>query len=174
MMPLLAFVGMLLIVAAIGLWYLSRRWQTLWKVIARIGSLALTLISVLLGSLFFFVGGLCGRYEFPAVTSPDGLSTASVSEEDCGATDSFHSSVQLSGRKGGPATVATIGHDPRLIELEWKGANELVVRYPNDSSRAREFRCQSTWEDVRIECVGYAPDYTKPVRKMPPVTRWWR
>jgi hypothetical protein len=34
-----------------------------------------------------------------------------------------------------------------------------------------EFWCQSQWQGVRIECVGYASDYSKPVGKMPPVQR---
>jgi hypothetical protein len=45
--------------------------------------------------LFLFVGGMCGRFEFPAISSKDGSFAARVSEEDYGAVDSFHSSVQL-------------------------------------------------------------------------------
>jgi hypothetical protein len=92
------------------------------------------------------------------VASPNGLSTASVNEQDCGATDSFHSSVQLWQRKLGTATIFTIGHDPRLLEIQWNGANRLVIRYTSDSSSPKEFRCQSQWGDVQIECISYAPD----------------
>ena len=119
--------------------------------------------------LSLFGGAMCGRYDFPPVSSSDELRMASVSEEDCGAVDSFHSSVQLWRRKRRnilnpfttrehSTTVFTVGHDPRLLKLEWTGASVLVVRYPNVSRSPEEFRCQSQWDGVQIECIGYAPD----------------
>ena len=66
----------------------------------------------------------------------------------------------------------TVGHDPRLVDLSWKDDLTLLIRYPNDSRDPTEFRCQPQWEAIHIECVGYSPDYKKPVAKMPPVQRW--
>ena len=69
------------------------------KLSGRVGAVALALISALTSALtlLFFLFGLvmCGRHEFPPVSSGEGRLIAQVSEEDCGATDSFHSSVQL-------------------------------------------------------------------------------
>ena len=171
--------------AAIGLWHLRRHFQRVGRLFATIGAVALASMFALLMLLFVFGGAMCGRYDFSPVSSPDGLRVASVSEEDCGAVDSFHSSVQLSRRERGgflnafrtrvhSATVFRVGHDPRLLELKWKGANVLIIRYPNDSRSPEEFGCQSEWDNVQIECVGYAPDYSKRVGQMPPVRRWFR
>jgi hypothetical protein len=132
--------------------------------------------------MFLFGSVMCGKYEFPPIPSKDGKLTAQLSEEDCGATDSFHSSLELwqnrrgflshvFGKKRHLTTVFTIGHDPRLIELSWKDNRTLVIRYPSDSPKPDEFRCQSQWERIQIECVGYDPDYRKPVGEMPPVKR---
>ena len=74
-------------------------------------------------------------------------------------------------RKLGTATIFTIGHDRRLLEIQWNGANRLVIRYPSDWSSPKEFRCQSQWGDVQIECISCASDYSKPVANMPPVKR---
>jgi hypothetical protein len=133
--------------------------------------------------LFLFGRTMCGRYEFAPVSSKDGELAAEVSEEDCGAVDSFHSSVQLwqyrqglsarlFGAKGRSTTVFEIRHDPRLIDLSWKDDRTLLIRYPNDSRDPTELRCQSRWGAIQIECAGYAPDYSKPVSEMPPVHRW--
>src|SRR5262249_22049598 len=103
----LAFV-VLPVAAAVALWWISRRWQRCWKVLGRTGSLALMAWSAFLVLLYSFGAAMCGHYDFPAVVSPDGLKTASVSEEDCGATDSFHSSVQLWERNSGVSTIFTI------------------------------------------------------------------
>jgi len=65
------------------------------------------------------------------------------------------------------------GDDPRLVQVEWKGTNLLVIRYPNDSNRLDELRCRSQWGDVQIQCISYTPDYTKPVAKMPPLKKWF-
>ncbi|HZZ39376.1 MAG TPA: hypothetical protein VFE06_09610 [Acidobacteriaceae bacterium] len=48
----------------------------------------------------------------------------------------------------------------------------LLIRYPNDSRDPTEFRCQPQWKGIQIECIGYTPDYEKPIAKMPPVQRW--
>lgn len=79
--------------------------------------------------------------------------------------------AHLFGKREHSTTVFTVGHDPRLIYLSWKGDRTLLIRYPNDYSDPAKFRCQSQWEDIRIECVGYAPDYSKPVGELPAVHR---
>jgi hypothetical protein len=63
--------------------------------------------------------------------------------------------------------VFTVGHDARLIDLSWKDERTRLIRYPSDSRKPAEFRCQSQGEGIQIECVGYAADYSKPVGKMP-------
>jgi hypothetical protein len=176
----LLFVAGILLASAVGLWLFSRRWKRLWKVVTRIGAAVLALVSPLVVLLFLFRGLMCGRYDFPAVQAPDGSWVASVSEEDCGATDSFHSSVQIWRRgwyallipsEGMHRTVFSTEHDPRLLQLEWKGRNFLLIRYPNDSRSPDDF-CRSKWGDVQIECVSYTPDYSKPVANMPSLKRW--
>ena len=92
---LLLVAGLLLGAIAVGLWHLTRNSRKQWKVLARIGAVALVCISALVLLLFLFSGAMCGRYDFAPVSSPDGGLVAQVSEEDCGAVDSFHSSVQL-------------------------------------------------------------------------------
>jgi hypothetical protein len=178
----LLVIGALLAAAAITVWHFprNRRWH--WKLVGRIAAGILMCCSALTLLLCLFGTVMCGRYEFPPISSRDGKLTAEVSEEDCGATDSFHSSVHvwrdrqgffmhLFGRRGHSTTVFTVGHDPRLIDLSWKDDRTLLIRYPIDSPYPIEFRCQSQWDGVQIECVGYAPDYGKPVSKMPPVHR---
>ncbi len=81
--------------------------------------------------------------------------------------------MQLFGKQEQPTIIFTVGHDPRLIDVMWKDDRTLLIRYPNDSRYAEEFRCQPEWEGIHIECVGYAPDYTKPVGELPPVRRWF-
>jgi hypothetical protein len=173
----------LLIGGAVVLWWLPRNSRWPWKLIGRVAAGILMCSSALSLLLFAFGVMMCGRYEFPPIKSRNGNFTAEVNEKDCGAVDSFHSSVQvwqnrqglfarLFGKRGHSATVFTIGHDPRLIELSWKGDRTLLIRYPNDSRDPDEFRCQARWEDVQIDCVGYTPDYSKPVGEMPPVQRW--
>jgi hypothetical protein len=180
-MVLLLSTGLLAAVA-VALWYVTRKSQRYSKLSARIGAVALACISALTLLLFVFRGVMCGRCDFPPVSSADGRLIAQVSEEDCGAADSFHSSVQLWREKQGTLahpfgkrehsmTVFTVGHDPRLLELEWKG-RMLLIHYPNDSRSLAEFRCQSKWADVQIECIAYKPDYSKPAAKIPPVKRW--
>jgi hypothetical protein len=71
------------------------------------------------------------------------------------------------------APLDILGHDPRLLEIQWNGANRLVIPYTSDSSSPNEFRCQSQGGDVQIECISYAPDYSKPAANMPPVKRSW-
>lgn len=180
----LLLIACVLAAAAGLLWYLPRNKRLLWKLTARIlcGVLMCASALVLLG--FLFRGAMCGRYELRPVSTRDGQLAAQLSEVDCGAVDSFHSSVQLRwnrrglitclfGKRGNSTTVFTVGHDPRLIDLAWKDDRTLVIRYPNDSRYVEEFRCQSEWEGVHIECVGYVPDYSKPVGAMPPVRRWF-
>jgi hypothetical protein len=164
------------------LWYLPRNKGLFWKLTARIPAGILMCASALVLLGFLFRGAMCGRYEFPPVSSSDGQLTAQLREVDCGAVDSFHSSVQLRwnrrsfvtrlfGKQENSTTVFTVGHDPRLIDLAWKDDRTLLIHYPNDSRYVDEFRCQSGWEGVHIECVGYLPD-NKPVGAMPPVQRW--
>jgi len=181
-MALLILAG-LLIAVAVALWHLTRNSRWHWKLLARIAAGAVACSSALILLLFLFSGAMCGRYDFPPASSADGRWVAQVSEEDCGAVDSFHSSVQLWRDRRGffahllrkrehSTTIFTVGHDPRLLKLEWKDAKTLLFQYPNDSRSAGEFRCQSQWDDIQIECLAYTPDYTKPVEKMPPVKRW--
>lgn len=150
----------------------------------RIGAVVLMCASGLTVLMFFFGSVMCGRYEFPPISSGDGKLTAQLNEEDCGATDSFHSSLELwqnragllshvFGKRQHLKTVFTVEHDPRLIELSWKDDRTLVIRYPSDSRNPDEFRCQSQWEGIQIECVGYVPDYSKPVGEMPPGHSLW-
>jgi len=175
-------IGSVVIAAAIALWRLTRnrRWQ--WKLLGRVAAGILVCASALALLLFLFGAIACGRYEFTPVSTLGGKFAAQVSEEDCGAVDSFHTSVQLwrnrqglparlFGKRGYSTAVFTIGHDPRLIDLSWKDDQTLLIRYPNDSRDLGEFHCQPQWEGVRVECVGYSPDYSKPVGKMPPGQR---
>lgn len=174
--------AVLLIGAATALWVLPRKSRWYWKLLGRGTAGALFCASALTLLLVLFVGGICGRYEFPPVSSRDGKLVAQVNEEDCGATDSFHTSVKLwktrhgpsawlLGKQGNSATVFTVGHDPRLVVLLWKNDGTLLIRYPNDSRVPAEFRCQPQWGSIHIDCLGYAPDYSKPVAAMPPVQR---
>jgi len=181
---ILLLVAGLLAATAVVLWYLPRNSRRLWKLTARIAAGTLISASSLPVLVFVFTSAMCGRYEFPPISSRDGKLAAEVSEEDCGAVDSFHSSVHLwqhregffaylLGKRRHATIVFTVGHDPRLIDLSWKDDRTLLIRYPSDFRNPAEFRCQSQWEGIQIECVGYAPDYSKPVGKMPPVQRLW-
>jgi hypothetical protein len=171
-----------LVATAVALWYLPRNSRRLWKFTARFAAIVLVAASVLPLLAFLFSSAMCGRYEFPPISSRDGTLAAEVSEEDCGAVDSFHSSVNLWQRREGffahvfgkrahSTTVFTVGHDPRLIDISWKDNRTLRIRYPSDFRNPSELSCQSEWEGIQIECVVYAPDYSKPVGKMPPVQR---
>lgn len=179
----LLITAVLLIGAAIALWVLPRNSRWHWKLLGRITAGLLMCASALTLLLFLFGIGMCGRYEFPPISSRDGKFVARVSEEDCGATDSFHSSVQLwqdrqgfsariFGKQGHATTVLTIGNDPRLIDLSWKEDRTLLIRYPNNSRDPAEFSCRSKYGTIHVDCVGYTPDPNKPVGMMPPVQRW--
>ena len=167
----------------IGLWRLSRRRQRLLKVVIRIGASVIASLSPLMLLGFLITGVICGRYDFPEVPAPNGIWDAAVSEEDCGATDSFHSSVEVwsirhkslnpLGSHLFESTVFRIGHDPRLLHLEWKGPNVLVIRYPDDPRESDEFFCRSRWKDVQVQCISYSPNYREPVHEMPAVKRWF-
>jgi hypothetical protein len=172
-----------LVAVAVALWYLSRNARRVWKFTARMAAGILICASTLpLLAFLLSRNTMCGRYDFPAISSPDGKVAAEVSEEDCGAVDSFHSSVSLwqpredflvrvFGKRANSAKIFKLGHDPRLIDLSWKDDRTLLIRYPSDYGKLAEFRCQSQWEGIRIECVGYTPDYSKPLGKMPPAQR---
>src|ERR1700733_4482725 len=121
----LLVIGALLAATAIGLWLLPRNSRWHWKLLGRMASGILMCGSALTLLLFLFSGAMCGRYEFPPISSRDGKLAADVSEQDCGATDSFHSSVHLwrdrqgffahlFGKRGHSTTVFAVGHDPRL------------------------------------------------------------
>ena len=186
-MVLLLIAGVLA-AAAVFLWYLPRNKRPLVKLTARIpaGVLICASFLTLLAFLFPlpFRGAICNQYEFPPISSSGGKQFAQVNEVDCGAPDDDHSYVQLwrerrgffariFGKRGYPTTIMTVGHDPRLIDVAWQDNRTLIIRYPNDYSRyGEEYRCQTKLGDIRIECVGYMPDYSKPLAKMPPVRRW--
>jgi hypothetical protein len=180
----LLLVGGLLAASAVALWYLPRNSRRLWKQPARIAAGFLTCASALALLGFLFRGAMCGQYEFAPVSSSNGKRLAQVSEVDCGAVDHFHSSVQLwrnrqgffayiFGKRVRPTTVFTVGHSPLLIGLAWKDDQTLMIRFPSDSPYMEDYRCESEWDGVRIECIGYVPDYGKPVAQMPPVHRWF-
>jgi hypothetical protein len=177
------------VLAAVGLllWYAPRNSRPLLQLTARIPASLLLCASglALLAFLFplAFRGAVCNQYEFPPIASNDGKEFAQVREVDCGAVDDFHSSVQLwrerrgffariFGKRGYPRTVMTVGDDPRLIEIAWPDSRTLIIRYPEDSRNTQEHRCQTTSSDIRIECIGYVPDYSRPLAKMPTVRRW--
>ncbi len=182
-MLILLLFAVLPTVIAVGLWRMTQNSRTILKTSARITSVVLVCGSALpIFVLFLFSRAMCASYDFPPVSSADGHLIAQVNEVDCGAIDSFHSSVQL--RRQGPGvlsllkpllghgtTVFTVGHDPRLLQLEWQRDDRLVIRYPNDSEYPGEFRCQSRWNEVQVECIPYAPDYNQPLAKMPPVKK---
>jgi hypothetical protein len=166
--------------AAVGVWVIGQPRRKPLKIVARITAGVLASGAALFTLCFLFLGAMCGRYDFPLVVSPDGYIVAGLSEEDCGAVDSFHSSVELWHKRtllhpfgGSHSTVFTVSNDPRSIDLEWIGPRALAIRYPNDSRNPEEFSCQSQSGDVRIECIGYVPDYGKPVVKMPAPKRWF-
>jgi hypothetical protein len=178
----LLLVAGVLAAAASSLWYLPRNKRLLLKLTARIPAGVLMCASLLTLLGFLFSEAMCGQYEFPLISSTDGKLFAQVNEVDCGAVDHFHSSVQLwrdrqdffahiLGKRGHSMTVMTVSHDPRLINLLWKDDRTLLIRYPSDSHYPAEFRCLSQWESIQIECVGYAPDYSRPVGEMLPVHR---
>lgn len=180
-MVLLA-ICVLLIAAAAALWFLPRdsRWH--WKLVSRTTAGILACGSAFTLLLFLFGRVACGRYDFPPVSTRDGKLVAEVTEEDCGAVDSFHSSVDLwynrqgffahlLGKRGHKTTVFTVGNDPRRINISWKDERTLLIRYPSDSPEPGEFSCQSRWDGIQIECVGYLPDYNEAVGNMPPAQR---
>ena len=171
-----------LVAAAVALWLFPRKRRWYWKLLGRTVSGILAFGSGLTWVLFLSGSVMCGRYEFSPVSSTDGKLAAEVREEDCGAVDSFHSSVELwqnrdgffahlLGKRGQSTTVFSVGNDPRRIELLWKDNQTLLIRYPSDSRDPTEFSCRSQWKNIQIECLKYTPDYNIPVGSMPPVKR---
>lgn len=176
----LLIIAPLLVAAAVALWLFPRKRRWHWKLLGRTASGILVCGSALIWLLFLAGNLMCGRYEFSPVSSTDGKSVAEVREQDCGAVDSFHSSVDLwqyreglfahlLGKRGHSTTVFTVGNDPRRIELSWKDNQTLLIRYPSDSRDPTEFSCRSQWKNIQIECLVYTPDYNSPVGSMPPV-----
>lgn len=176
--------AVLLAAIGIGLWRLSRGWKKPLKILTRITAVFIILISPLLLLAFLVTGVMCGRDDFPPVRETNGQWVAGVSEEDCGAADSFHSFVQIwssqhtllnpLGSRILGRTVFRIGQDPDLVHLEWMEPKTLVIRYPNDSDRPDEFVCQSGLKDVQIECISYTPHYPYSVESRPNSKRWFR
>ncbi len=99
-MVLLLIAG-LLVATAIAMWYLPRNSRRVWKFTVRIGAGALICASALPLLGFLFRSAMCGHYEFPAISSRDGRFAAEVNEQDCGAVDLFHSSVNLRQHRQG-------------------------------------------------------------------------
>ena len=177
MMPLILLAsGCALAVTGFFLWRLPRNKPFYWKLIARLSSSFLMCGSAFLLFLFLFGEMMCGRYVFAPVFSSDGELAAQVIEEDCGAVDSFHSSVRVWSNRPVKrlfkSVVFTVDNSPLRIELSWKGAQTLLIRYPDDSAELKSFSCLPERRGIRIECEGYKPDYNKPVGKMPAVDRW--
>jgi hypothetical protein len=169
---------------AVALWYLTPNSRKVSKLTARIAAGLLTFASVLTLLFFLSAGLMCGERDYAPVLSSDGKRLAQASEFDCGAVDHFHSRVELwqkrqgffahiLGKRARRTTVFTVGHDASLIDLVWKDNETLVIHFPNDSRYLNEYRCKTEWDGVQIECVGYLPDYTKPVAQVPTVHRWF-
>jgi len=107
MKTLLFFLLVIAILAtsAVLLWLLSRRWRRLWRIIARIGASILGLFSALLAVLLLFASAMCGHYDFPLVSSPDGdLNAASVKR--IVALPIPSTAPFRYGKVGGPASLA--------------------------------------------------------------------
>lgn len=179
------FIGaVLLAVSGMGLWRLSRGWKRPLKILTRTCAVFVILASPLLLLAFLLSGAMCGRYDFPSVHARNGDWVAGVSEEDCGAADSFHSFVQIWGIKHtfrNPlgsrilgSTVFTIGDDPVLVDVKWTEPKVLVIRYPSDSFSRDELFCASQWKDVRIKCIPYAPHYPYSVSGRPHPKTWFK
>jgi hypothetical protein len=167
----------ILALVGIGVWRFSGRWEGWLKVFSRIGALAAILASAFSMFLFLFSSVACQREDYPSVQAPNGRWVAAVSEEDCGALDSFRSAVQIwsvkhtllnpfASRELGK-TIFKIGNDPTMLHLEWVGPNALVIRYPNNSPASDEFLCRSPWNGIHIQCLPYSPDYSKPHGNIP-------
>jgi hypothetical protein len=176
--------AVLLAAAGIGLWRLSRGWKKPLKILTRIGAVSIILVSPVLLLAFLTSGAMCGRYDFPSVRAGNGDWIAGVSEEDCGAVDSFHSFVEIwssrhtvlnpfASRLLGD-TVFRVGDDPVLVHLKWSEPKVLVIRYPKDSFTRDEFFCASQWKDVQIKCIPYAPHYPYSVASRPHPKTWFR
>jgi hypothetical protein len=165
---------------AFFLWRLPRKKSLRWKFVARLPAGILFCVAVLMLLACSFAELMCGRYEYSPVSSPNGLLAAQVIQVDCGAGDHFHSHVLVS-RSGNTITrffnpwnsavVFKVGDDGLLVDLTWKDAQTLAIRYPSDSHYHSEFLCERQWRDVRIECVQYLPNYNAPRKERPPVHR---
>jgi hypothetical protein len=156
-------------------WLIVRRKRMIWRILGGIGASVFLLVGGLASVLLLFTTAMCGHYDFPSAISPDGKKIAQLREADCGAIDSFHSQVQVkpSGFLFGVRTgevVFTTGDDPRLLDLQWVGSHELYIRYPSDPYNPEEFSCQEHWKDVKITCISFPREFSKPA-KMPPLVR---
>jgi hypothetical protein len=176
--------GVLFAAMAAALWLSRRHRHNAWRALAGAGAPILASGAALSLLIFLLNGLMCGRFDFSPVPSPERDWTAGVSADICGFGDSFSSAVYLRRYHrvtifhpfGGPerATIFTIGHDPRLLSLEWFGTHELIIHYPGDSRSPEELSCRSRWEDIQIRCMPFVPDYSKPVANLPPGKgRWW-
>lgn len=172
----LLFVAILTFGLAIAIWLAVRRRKPAWRIPGAVGAGFLCCAGGLILVAFLFGSLMCGSYDFPTVMSPDGHRVASVSEEDCGAVDHFHSEVRikestsfLGVRNGG--TVFTIADDPRILEITWVGPQELFIRYPDNSRYPQEFSCKERWKDIKITCISFPREFEKQLQEMPPVKR---
>jgi len=100
-MSVLLLVARLLVATVVALRYLSRNRRILWKLRAGIDARVPICASALPLLGLLFSSAVCGGYDLPPISSRDGKLVAEVSEEDCGAVDSFHSSVNLWQRREG-------------------------------------------------------------------------
>jgi hypothetical protein len=166
---------------AFGLLFFGRNLRKSWRAIAY-GVAALSVLAASLSMMLFIFSGMCGRYDYTEMASPDGEYIARVSEEDCGAMDSFHTRVNLWKRgtvhcsTHGKATAVFNSSDaPNFVELKWLGPNSLTILYPDRPSGPEKFSCVRQMQSVQITCVPYTADNKQPpVQEKPIVQHWFR
>jgi len=179
---LLLLIAVLLTAAGVFLLrrFLGKRWY--WSVSVGVIAVGMFLASAALLLSFLFLHMMCGEYVYPYRPSPDQQRLARVTEYDCGAVSPFNSSVELRA-VGFPTSLSLlrararwrrpvfiIEHDPSLIQLIWTGNRELTIRHPKPD-RTDSYKCDSTWQDVRIKCEVYTPDEHATLPQISP-DRW--
>ena len=156
--------SLVLVLLGFFLWKLARKRHRVWKALAGFGCALLGVSSVGLVLSFSFVHFMCGQYVSPEVLSPAGGAVARITEFDCGATDGFHSSVELrsnqlkltaSGLRKRLLFSEAFAADqsPTLIGVTWTGERELLIQYSRlDPRHLASFHCEPSWQEIRINC----------------------